>query len=247
MRFAGKRAIVTGAASGIGRATAIRLAAEGATVVRADLQQAGLEQTASMMTGPHRWVTFDAANPASCHALVAAAVADGPLDIVCNIAGMLDWGLSADFDESRFQRLLQVNLVGVFAVCRAALPHLVASKGNIVNMASTAALTGIPYSAAYCAAKHGVLGLTRSLAVELAGKGVRVNAVCPGHVDTPMGNRAPPEGDVDWALVMRAAPKLPDGSCQPDDIAKMVAYLASDDAAKVTGAAFTIDGGQLAG
>ena len=83
------------------------------------------------MTGPHRWVTFDAANPASCHALVAAAVADGPLDIVCNIAGMLDWGLSADFDESRFQRLLQVNLVGVFAVCRAALNRWPTHPGTL--------------------------------------------------------------------------------------------------------------------
>ncbi|MFN5822954.1 MAG: SDR family oxidoreductase, partial [Sphingomonadales bacterium] len=88
---------------------------------------------------------------------------------------------------------------------------------------------------------------TKGLAIEFASKGVRVNAICPGHVNTPMGNAAPPSGDVNWDLVMRNAPKLVDGSCEPSDIAAMFAYLASDDARKITGSLFTIDGGQLAG
>jgi NAD(P)-dependent dehydrogenase (short-subunit alcohol dehydrogenase family) len=92
-----------------------------------------------------------------------------------------------------------------------------------------------------------VAAITKSLAVEFASKGVRINAICPGHVNTPMGNAAPPPGDVDWGLVMRNAPKLVDGSCEPEDVAEMFAFLASDQARKVTGSLFTIDGGQLAG
>lgn len=247
MRFAGKRAIVTGAASGIGRATAVQLAAEGAALTIGDINANGLAETLALLGEGHIMQVYDAADNTSCGALVAAASAQGPLDLLCNIAGMLDWGPSEDFSDERFARLIQINLSSVFALCRAALPHLLKTKGNIVNMASTAAIDGIAYSAAYSASKHGVLGLTKSLAIEYAARGVRVNAVCPGHVDTPIGNQKPPKGDIDWQLVMRAAPKLADGTCQPEDVAKLVAYLASDDARKVTGSAFTIDGGQLVG
>lgn len=246
-RFAGKRAIVTGAASGIGRATALLLAQEGARIVIADRDAEGLAETRAIIGEAATAVVYDAADTASCHALVDQAVADGALDIVCNIAGMLDWGPTADFGEDRFIRLLQVNLVGVYALCRAALPHLLKSGGNIVNTASTAGLTGTAYSVGYAASKHGVVGLTRSLSLELAAQGVRVNAVCPGHVDTPMGNKPPPPGDIDWRLAMRAAPKLKDGICAPVDVARAIAYLASDDARTITGSTLVIDGGQLAG
>jgi meso-butanediol dehydrogenase / (S,S)-butanediol dehydrogenase / diacetyl reductase len=100
---------------------------------------------------------------------------------------------------------------------------------------------------AYAASKHAVAAITKSLAIEFAAAGVRINAICPGHVDTPMGNSAPPSGDVDWSLVMRNVPKLADGTCQPSDIAEMFAFLASDRARKITGSLFTVDGGQLAG
>lgn len=246
MRFANKRILVTGAASGIGRATALRLVSEGAHVVMADIDAAGLRETAAMAAGDATALAYDAADIASCRALVAAA-GPGGLDALCNIAGLLDWGPTLDFDEDRFQRLIAINLTSVYALCRAALPLLIESGGNIVNMASTAGVQGTPYSIGYAASKHGVVGLTRSLAVEFAARGVRVNAVCPGHVDTPMTRRPPPAGDVDWALMMRNAPKLSDGICAPEDIASMVAYLASDDARKITGALFTVDGGQLAG
>jgi len=244
-RFAGKSVLVTGAASGIGRATAQLLAREGARLMIADRDEEGLAQTLESMGIAHRSRAFDAADTASCQSLVAEAASEG-LDLLCNIAGILDWGPSEAFEEARFERILRVNLVGVFATCRAALPHLVQSKGCIVNMASTAGLTGIAYSAAYAASKHAVIGLTKSLAAEFAGRGVRINAVCPGHVDTPMGNRPPPAGDIDWPLVMRAAPKLADGVCNPEDIARAVAYLASEDARKITGTALVVDGGQLA-
>lgn len=247
VEFAGKRAVVTGAASGIGRATALLLAREGAHVLAADISERGLAETARLAEGSLDTHVYDASNVESCHALVAAASNVGPLDILCNIAGMLDWGETHEFDENRFKRIIDINLTGTFAMCRAALPHLIESKGCIVNMASTAALAGTPYATAYTASKHGVAGLTKSIAIEYASKGVRVNAVCPGHVDTPMGNKAPPSGDIDWALMMRAAPKLLDGKCDPSDIAEMVAFLASAKARKITGALFTVDGGQLAG
>jgi len=246
MRFAGKKALVTGAASGIGRATAIRLASEGASVTIGDVNAAGLKETAALMASPPVIVTFDATNFASCRALVDAAAQDG-LDVLCNISGILKWGPSLDFAVEDFERILTVNTTSVFVMCQAALPHLIKSKGVIVNTASTAALQGIAYTVAYAASKHAVAAITKSLAIEFAAKGVRINAICPGHVDTPMGNSAPPTGDVDWALVMRNAPKLENGSCAPEDVAGLFAYLASDEARKITGSLFTIDGGQLAG
>jgi meso-butanediol dehydrogenase/(S,S)-butanediol dehydrogenase/diacetyl reductase len=246
MRFLGKKILVTGAASGIGRATAIRFASEGAKVTIGDINEAGLRETADMMDGAAQIKPFDAADTESCRALVAAAATDG-LDVLCNISGLLKWGPSIDFAVEDFERILKINTTSVFLLCQAALPHLIESKGNIVNTASTAALQGIAYTIAYSASKHAVAAITKGLAIEFAAKGVRINAICPGHVNTPMGNAAPPAGDVNWDLVMRNAPKLENGSCEPEDIAALFAYLASDEARKITGSLFTIDGGQLAG
>jgi NAD(P)-dependent dehydrogenase (short-subunit alcohol dehydrogenase family) len=246
MRFTGKSVLVTGAASGIGRATAILFAAEGARVTIADINTAGLAETAAMMASAPRIVPYDAGDFAACRALVAAAATDG-LDVLCNVSGVLKWGPSLEFAVEDFERILRINTTSVFVMCQAALPYLIRSGGNIVNTASTAALQGIPYTIAYAASKHAVAAITKSLAIEFAAKNVRINAICPGHVDTPMGNAAPPPGDVDWSLVMRNAPKLPNGSCAPSDIAEAFAYLASDAARKITGTLLTIDGGQLAG
>jgi meso-butanediol dehydrogenase / (S,S)-butanediol dehydrogenase / diacetyl reductase len=246
MRFSGKKALVTGAASGIGRATAIRLASEGAAVTIGDINEAGLAETASLMASNPRIQPFDASDFESCRVLVAAAADEG-LDVVCNISGLLKWGPSLEFTPEDFERLIRINTSSVFVICQAALPHLIASKGNIVNTASTAALQGIAYTIAYSASKHAVAAITKGLAIEFASTGVRINAICPGHVNTPMGNSAPPPGDVNWDLVMRNAPKLENGTCEPSDIAAMFAYLASDEARKITGSLFTIDGGQLAG
>ena len=212
----------------------------------ADLNVDGLAETAAKMISQPTILAYDAADTASCRDLVAAAAQEG-LDVLCNIAGILKWGPTLEFSEDDFARILAINTTSVFTMCKAALPHLIKSKGVIVNTASTAALQGIAYTVAYAASKHGVAAITKSLAIEFASKGVRINAICPGHVNTPMGNAAPPPGDVDWGLVMRNAPKLVDGSCEPEDVAEMFAFLASDQARKVTGALFTIDGGQLAG
>lgn len=246
MLFDGKNVLITGAASGIGRATAIKFAAEGANVTIGDVNEVGLAETAGMMARAPRIQPFDAIDHASCRALVDVAAADG-LDVLCNISGMLKWGPSLDFPIADFERILAVNTTSVFALCQAALPHLVKSKGNIVNTASTAALQGIAYTVAYAASKHAVAAITKSLAIEFAAAGVRVNAICPGQVNTPMGTAAPPPGDVNWDLVMRNAPKLENGMCEPSDIAELFAFLASDKASKVTGSLYTMDGGQLAG
>lgn len=246
MRFEGKSVLVTGAASGIGRATAILFAAEGARVTIGDINAAGLQETAGLLASAPKIVPYDAGDFASCRALVEAAATDG-LDVLCNVSGMLKWGPSLEFSLDDFERILRINTTSVFAMCQAALPHLIKSGGNIVNTASTAALQGIAYTVAYAASKHAVAAITKSLAIEFASKGVRINAICPGHVDTPMGNSPPPPGDVDWSLVMRNAPKLPNGSCAPSDIAEAFAYLASDAARKITGTLLTVDGGQLAG
>jgi NAD(P)-dependent dehydrogenase (short-subunit alcohol dehydrogenase family) len=246
MRFSGKKVLVTGAASGIGRATAIRFAAEGANVAIGDINAAGLAETAAQMAGMPQVLDFAAGDVDSCRALVAAAAQDG-LDVLCNVSGILKWGPSIEFPVEDFERILKVNTTSVFVLCQEALPHLIKSKGNIVNTASTAALQGIAYTIAYSASKHAVAAITKGLAIEFGAQGVRVNAICPGHVNTPMGNAPPPPGDVNWDLVMRNAPKLENGMCEPEDIAAMFAFLASDEARKITGSLFTVDGGQLAG
>ncbi|MFN3553313.1 MAG: SDR family NAD(P)-dependent oxidoreductase, partial [Novosphingobium meiothermophilum] len=177
--FAGKKGLITGAASGIGRATAIRFAAEGAELTIADRNLAGLEETAAMMARTPRVQGYDAADYASCRALVDVAAADG-LDIVCNIAGLLKWGPSDSFSAEDFDLLMHVNATSVFVICQAAMPHLLKSRGVIVNTASTAALQGQPYNIAYSASKHAVAAITRGLAIEYAAAGVRINAICPG-------------------------------------------------------------------
>lgn len=243
----GNIALVTGAASGIGRATTQLLAARGARVVIADLNEDALGTVREEIGGDCVAIQFDAGDAESCRRLVAETVAAaGRLDILCNIAGIMDWGPLDTFDDARWERMLRINLSGVFHMCRAAMPHLIETKGAIVNMSSAAGLVGIPYTTAYCAAKAGVNALTKSLAVEFASAGVRVNAICPTGVKTAMhGSVALPEG-VDMALVMRNAPKLGD-LCEPEDIAEAVAFLASDAARKITGIALPVDAGQTAG
>ena len=244
MRFAGKRVLVTGAASGIGRATAQLFAAEGAQVILADINAAGLAETAAMIGDAATAVPYDAEDHASCRALIATA-AEGGRDVLCNVAGMLKWGPTEAYAVEDFERILRINTTSVFVLSQAALPHLVRSKGNIVNIGSTSGLRGMIYTAAYCASKHAVVGMTTALAAEYAPKGVRINAVCPGHVNTPMTKQQPPAGEIDWPMVMRGMPKLEDGSCDPEDIAEAVAFLASDQARKATGTVLVVDGGQL--
>ncbi|MEI9982424.1 MAG: SDR family NAD(P)-dependent oxidoreductase [Aliidongia sp.] len=252
-RFRDKAAIVTGAASGIGKATAERLAAEGADLVLADLQQEPIDTLAARLAETHgarvTAVVFDAADAASCRAMIDDGVAAlGRLDVLCNIAGIMDWGPFAAFSEARWDRMLGINLTSLFHTSQQVLPHLVATRGTIVNMSSAGGLMGIAYTAAYCAAKAGVVALTKSLAIEYAASGVRINAVAPGGVNTPMVAGNPPPPGIDMALIARLFPKLNGGALgEAADIAAAVAYLASDEARFITGTVLSVDGGQTAG
>lgn len=247
-RFEAKTALVTGAASGIGRATAERLAAEGAAVFCTDVAEAGLAETLETIRkadGRAASALCDVSSDAACRDAVAAAVAEFQrLDVLCNVAGLGMYGHLADLTTEQWNTVIGVNLSGVFFMSRAALPHLIETRGNVVNVASTAGLVGIAYAAAYCASKAGVVGLTKSMAVEFAYENVRVNAVCPGGVDTPLSRGfRPPEGARPELLRrMSLVPKV----TQPSEIAAAIAYLASDEASFVNGATFAIDGGQVA-
>lgn len=248
MRFSGKRAIVTGAASGIGLAVAQRLAREGATVVMGDRNEEGLKAAAAGIGPSAQPIAFDVSDHAACAQVVETTVGEhGGLDILCNIAGVLDMAPLAAFTPERWARMIGVNLSGVFFMSQAAMPHLIATRGTIVNMASAAGLVGVPYNSPYSASKHGVVGMTKAMALEFANQGVRINAICPTGVKTPMLGAPPAEG-VDWDAVMRASSWLDNGEmCEPEDIADAVAFLASSEARRITGVAFPVDGGQTAG
>ena len=247
-RFEGRVAIVTGAASGIGRATTQRLVDEGATVVAVDRDADGLAAAAEAIgkgaddSGAVVTLVGDVGDPASAAEAVATATGDlGRLDVLVNNAGILRFEHSHEVAAEDWDRMLRINLTGTFQFCQAAIPVMVAAgRGAIVNVASTAAQFGHPWAAAYAASKGGVLALTRTLAVEYAKQGLRVNAVCPGSIDTPItGAFNVPEG-ADPSLVRRIM--APVGASGPEPVAAAIAYLASDDAAHVIGADLRIDG-----
>lgn len=247
-RFEGKVAFVTGAAAGIGRATALRLASEGAALTIVDVAEEGLEETAKLCAETGAQVEHrrcDVSDEAQVHASIEGCVArHGRLDVLCNVAGIL---LLEHFEKipiEKFRRVLDVNLVGTFALCQAAMPHLLENGGNIVNMSSTSALAGMPYGAAYGTSKGGVSALTRTLAVEFGKRGVRCNAINPGSIKTDMGSgKHLPEG-ADMQLVMRAMPI--DKARGPEAVAAVVAMLASEDGAHINGEEIRVDGGTLA-
>lgn len=233
-RFEGKRALVTGAAGGIGRSTVELLASEGADVVGVDLVEGD------------DVLACDVSDAASVTAAVAAATERlGGLDVLVNVAGVDRFRRFEDLDVATWQLHLGVNLTGPMLMSHAALPHLRASRGNIVTIASIAGLRAQPYQAAYCASKGGVIMLMKSLALELAADGVRVNTVCPGGVQTDLPGQAAAEhadSNLDWDLLMESAGARW-GFMPPSDIADAVAYLASDAAASVTGAVLSVDRG----
>jgi meso-butanediol dehydrogenase/(S,S)-butanediol dehydrogenase/diacetyl reductase len=155
----------------------------------------------------------------------------------------MDWGKAEDYSDERWERVLRINLGSVFRVSRSALPHLERAQGCIINVSSSSALAGVPYAGAYSATKAGILGLTRSWAVEYSNRGVRINAVCPGAVDTPLNAAAPIPSWADMTRFMSVMPKTGKVS-EPDEVAGAIAYLASADARNITGIALPIDGGQ---
>jgi meso-butanediol dehydrogenase/(S,S)-butanediol dehydrogenase/diacetyl reductase len=248
-RFEGKVALVTGGASGIGRASAQRLAAEGAKVMLGDINKPGLEETAKAIQeagGKAAIYVFDVSDADACRSCVSATIEEfGQLDVLCNIAGTVTLKHFEEITDEYWNRIVGINLSGVFFMSKAAIPHLIKTKGNIINMGSTASLVGQVYNAHYCATKAGVLMLSKSMAIEFAGRGVRVNAICPGGVNTPLiENFEMPEG-ADMNLVTKLFSLVE--QAEPEEIATAVAYLASSEARYVTGIAFPIDGGQTAG
>jgi len=230
-RFEGKVALVTGAASGIGKATADRLAEEGATVARVDL-------------APGTEYECDVADEAAVARVVADVVAKhGRLDVLCNVAGILRADHTHELATEAFDRIMKVNLYGTFFMCRAAIPHLLKTRGNIVNMSSTSALGSHPWMAAYAASKGGILSLTRTIAVEYVKQGLRANCVCPGGINTPLHGqfRMPKKADMD--LLRGAIPMVP--YVGPEHAASVIAFLASDDARYINGEDIRADGGAL--
>lgn len=248
-RFSDRFGVVTGAASGIGRATLVRLCTEGATVLAVDVTAGALDQavddanTAAAQAGGKATAhVADVSDEDSVISTVSEAVARfGRLDVLCNIAGIMRTAHSHESSLELWEKVLAVNLTGTFLFCREALPHLLESKGNIVNCASTSSHFGHPWMAAYAASKGGVAALTQSLAVEYAKRGVRVNAVAPGSVDSGLTQTISFPDDIDPSLFRRIM--SPTGVGRPESVASVVAMLASDDGAHMTGAVVRIDGG----
>ncbi|MEV5553014.1 glucose 1-dehydrogenase [Nonomuraea wenchangensis] len=246
--FDDRVALVTGAGSGIGRAMAVAFAKAGARVVAADVDRARAEETAAVVGEAALAVTADVGDQASVAALVEAAIgAYGRIDVLCNNAGILDtMALPAEITPEVWDRVIRVNLTGAFLVTHAVLPHLLRQgRGAIVNTASEAGIRGGAAGAAYTASKHGLIGLTRSVAWAYAKDGIRCNAILPGPTATNIADGA----TFDPAGAARLSPVLALGElmAQPEQMADAALYLASDAASFVNGAIVPVDGGWSAG
>ena len=244
-RFTGKVVVVTGTGSGIGRATAIRLGSEGANVACIDLDEAGAQKTAAQIAEDGGHATAFRCNVASADEVqrtVDTVASDlGAPNVLCNIAGIQHFAHSTEETLEGWQRIIDVNLTGTWLMAHAVLPHILENGGNIVNTASNAGLQGLAYSAAYCASKGGVVQLTRALAIEYWAKGIRINAIAPGGVNTNLSvNAVFPEGFDQAHLAKMMSPM---GMAEPEQIASLFAFIASDEAAYMSGAVVSMDGG----
>lgn len=247
--MSGKVALVTGAASGLGQGTALALAKAGADVLIADVNAAGLEETAAAVAALGRKAVVHATNLVvrdNCFAAVKAAIdAFGRLDALCNVAGVIKFTHATDMSAADYELTIGVNLSAPFYLSQAAIPHLLEADGAIVNVTSSAAFVGESYVAAYCASKAGLTHMTKALAMEYVHKPIRINAVAPGGMMTGIVNGMTMPDDVDYELIKRFSGLR--GLVEVDDVAGVIAYLASPAAAGFHGACINMDRGITAG
>lgn len=250
MSLEGKVAIVTGGASGIGRASAVKLAAQGAKLVVSDLNEDGGQETVAMIQsagGEATYIPCNVTQSAEVQALVQGTIDTyGGFDIAVNNAGIANiQNRIHEIDEDQWDRVINVNLKGVWLCMKYEIPHLITrGGGSIVNMASLSGLVGTAYGADYCASKHGVIGLTKSAAVEYVRQGIRVNAVCPGFIDTPMVEGVIDRNPAMDSLTKKWSPMKRRGV--PDEVADAVVYLAGDTSSFVNGIVLPVDAGAFA-
>jgi len=248
MRLKDKTALITGAASGIARATAELFASEGAKVVAADYAaEAGAETVAKIRAagGDAIFVQTDVSDSGQVTRMVEAAMsAFGRIDVLFNGAGILCYGTVVETDERTWNRVLSINLTGTYLCCRAVIPHMIRQgSGSIINVASTVgAHDACANAVAYVTSKGGVTLLTRSMAIDHAKQGIRINAICPGATDTPMLRNALPPAEIDAMAKSHPIGRLG----RPEELARAALFLATEDSSFVTGTAMYVDGGQTA-
>ncbi|MCX4756732.1 SDR family NAD(P)-dependent oxidoreductase [Kitasatospora purpeofusca] len=249
-RFDGRNVLITGGGSGIGRATVHRILAEGGRVVAVDVSEEGLRSTLDRATADgtaDRLTTavLDVSDEAAVRAVVAGAVAAlGGLDVLVNAAGILRSAHTHETGLDFWNRIVAVNLTGTFLMTRESLPALLAGgRGVVVNFSSTSAAFAHPYMAAYAATKGGVQSFTHAIAAEYAKQGLRAVCVAPGSIDSGMTNNPGLPADADFSLLAKLSPALGQGFAGPETVAGVIAMLASDDGAFVTGTELRIDGG----
>ncbi|TMA35555.1 MAG: SDR family oxidoreductase [Deltaproteobacteria bacterium] len=250
MRFSGRVLFITGAGSGLGRATARLFAAEGAKVFGVDVNGPGVAETVETIRragGVADSAVCDVGSMAAVRAAVGLAVAAfGGIDILVNAAGIGRAARLEEIDEDEWQRVLTVNLTGAFNTVKAALPHLLVRPGTVVNVASSAGMRGQAYAAHYAASKAGLVNFTRSIALEFASRGLRINCLAPAGIRSPLIRHFIPREDFEKSLVAYYSPPVAHQLAEPEDMAKAIAYLASDDAKMIIGTVLVADWGTLA-